>query len=42
MIAGTIFFGLSCLIATSGKHYVIPLGTPLNAHVEQDIELPVL
>jgi len=42
MVAGTILFGLSGLIATSGKHYVIPEGTPLKAYVDQDIELPVL
>jgi hypothetical protein len=42
MVAGTIFLGISGLIATSGKHYVIPEGTPLKAFVDQDIELPVL
>ena len=42
MVAGTILFGVSGLIATSGKHYTIPEGTPLNAYVDQDIELPVL
>jgi len=42
MVAGTILFGLSGLIATSGKHYVIPEGAPLKAYVDQDIELPVL
>lgn len=42
MVAGTIFFGVSGLIATSGKHYVIPEGTSLKAYVDQDIELPVL
>jgi hypothetical protein len=42
MVAGTIVFGLSGLIATSGKHYIIPEGTPLQAYVDQDIELPVL
>jgi hypothetical protein len=42
MVAGTILFGLSGLIATSGKHYVIPEGTPLKAYVDQDIEIPVL
>jgi hypothetical protein len=42
MVAGTILFGVSGLIATSGKHYVIPEGTPLKAYVAQDIELPVL
>jgi len=42
MVAGTIFFGLSGLIATSGKHYIIPEGAPLEAYVDEDIELPVL
>ena len=42
MIAGTILFGVSGLIATSGKHYVIPEGAPLSAYVDQDIELPVI
>ena len=42
MVAGTILLGISGLIATSGKHYVIPEGTPLKAYVDQDIELPVL
>lgn len=42
MVAGTILFGVSGLIATSGKHYIIPEGTPLEAYVDQDIELPVL
>ena len=42
MVAGTILFGISGLIAASGKHYVILEGTPLKAYVDQDIELPVL
>jgi len=42
MVAGTILFGLSGLIATSGKHYTIPEGTSLMAYVDPDIELPVL
>lgn len=42
MVAGTILFGVSGLIATSGKHFVIPEGTPLKAYVDRDIELPVL
>ena len=42
MVAGTIFLGLSGLIATSGKHYIIPEGTPLKAYVDEDIELPVV
>ena len=42
MVAGTILLGIPGLIATSGKHYTIPEGTPLKAYVDQDIELPVL
>ena len=42
MVAGAILFGVGGLIATSGKHYVIPEGTPLKAYVDRDIELPVL
>jgi len=42
MVAGTIFLGVSGLIATSGKHYIIPEGTLLTAYVDDDIELPVL
>jgi hypothetical protein len=42
MVAGTILLGIPGLIATSGKHYIIPEGTPLKAYVDQDIELPVL
>ena len=39
MVAGTIFLGLSGLLATSGKHYMIPEGSPVIAYVDQDIEL---
>jgi hypothetical protein len=42
MVAGTIFLGLSGLLATSGKHYIVPEGTLLKAYVDEDIELPVL
>jgi hypothetical protein len=42
MVAGTILFGVSGLIATSGKHYVIPEGTLLKAYVDKDVELPVI
>ncbi len=40
MVAGTIFFGLSGLLATSKKHYVLPAGTPATAYVAEDVELP--
>jgi hypothetical protein len=40
MVAGTIFLGLSGLLMTSGKHYVIPEGSPVTAYVDEDIELP--
>jgi hypothetical protein len=39
MVAGTIFLGLSGLLATSGKHYTIPEGSPVTAYVDEDIEL---
>jgi len=42
MVAGTIFFGLSGLLATSKKHYVLPAGTPATAYVAEDVELPAL
>jgi hypothetical protein len=42
MVAGTIFLGLSGLLMTSGKHYVIPEGSPVIAYVDEDIELPAL
>ena len=42
MVAGTILLGVGGLIATSGKHYIIPEGTPLKAYVDEDTELPVL
>jgi len=42
MIAGTIFLGLSGLLATSGKHYIIPEGSPVTACVDEDIELHAL
>jgi hypothetical protein len=42
MVAFSILFGLSGLLATSGKKFVIPEGTAATAYVDQDIELPVL
>jgi len=42
MVVGTIFFGVSGLIAISVEHYVIPERAPLKAYVDQDTELPVL
>jgi uncharacterized Zn ribbon protein len=42
MIAGTIFLGLSGLLATSGKHYMIPEGSPVTAYVDEDIELQTI
>lgn len=38
----TILFGLSGLMATSNKKFVIPEGTLATAYVDQDIDLPVL
>jgi hypothetical protein len=40
MVAGTILLGLSGLLMTSGKHYVLPDGTPVSAYVAEDIGLP--
>lgn len=40
MVAGTVFLGLSGLLMTSGKHYVLPEGSPVTAYVDEDIELP--
>jgi hypothetical protein len=42
MVARTILLGIGGLMAASGKHYVIPEGTPLTAYVDRNIELPVL
>jgi hypothetical protein len=42
MIAGTIFLGLSGLLATSGKHYMILEGSPVTAYVDEDIELQAM
>ena len=39
MVAGTIFLGVSGLLMTSGKHYVIPEGSPVTAYVDEDIEV---
>lgn len=39
---GSIFFGLSGLLATSGKHCIIPEGSPVTAYVEDDIELQAM
>jgi len=40
MVAGTIFLGLSGLMLTSGKHYVLPAGAPATAYVAEDVTLP--
>jgi hypothetical protein len=42
MVAFTILFGLSGLLMSSGKKFIVPEGTPVSAYVDQDIELPVL
>jgi hypothetical protein len=42
MVAGTIFLGVSGLLMTSGKHYVIPEGSAVTAYVDQDVELPAV
>ncbi len=40
--AASILFGLTGLLGTSGKHYVIPEGTLVVAFVHEDTQLPVL
>jgi hypothetical protein len=42
MVTFTILFGLSGLLASSNKKFVIPEGTLATAYVDQAIELPVL
>lgn len=42
MIAGTAAFGVSGLLLTMGKKYKIPVGTPVMAYVDQDVELAPL
>lgn len=41
-VAATIIFGLTGLLASSSKHFVIPAGTPVAAFVDEEAELPVL
>jgi len=35
MVEATIFLSLSGLIATSGKHCIVPEGMPLRAYVDE-------
>ena len=42
MVAGTAAFGLTGLLLTMGKKYKIPVGTPVIAYVDEDIQLPPL
>jgi hypothetical protein len=42
MVTYGILFGLSGLLASSNKKFVIPEGTPATAYVQEDIALPVL
>ena len=42
MVAFTILFGLSGLLMSSDKKFVVPEGTPVTAYVDQDVELPVI
>jgi len=37
-VVGALF----AVLGTGGKQYVIKEGTPITAHVAEDIELPVL
>lgn len=42
MVTYGILFGLSGLLASSNKKFVIPEGTPATAYVQEDIALPIL
>jgi hypothetical protein len=42
MVTYSILFGLSGLLATSNKTFVIPEGTRATAYVQEDISLPIL
>jgi len=42
MAAGAAAFGLSGLLLTMGKKYQIPVGTPVTAYVDEDINLTPL
>ncbi len=42
MVTYTIIFGLSGLLASSNKKFMIPEGTPATAYVDEDILLPIL
>jgi hypothetical protein len=42
MVTYSILFGLSGLLASSGKTFVIPEGTPAIAYVQEDIALATL
>jgi|SRR5215467_64365 len=42
MVTYGILFGLSGLLASSNKKFVIPEGTPATAYVQEDISLPIL
>lgn len=42
MVTYSILFGLSGLLASSGKTFVIPEGTPATAYVQEDIALAIL
>ena len=40
MVAGAAAFGIYGLMLTMGKKYQIPVGTPVTAYVDEDINLP--
>jgi len=42
MVAFTILFGVSGLLMSSDKKFVLPEGTPVTAYVDQDVELPII
>jgi len=42
MVAGSVALGVSGLLLTMGKKYEIPVGTPVTAYVDQDVDLAPL
>jgi hypothetical protein len=42
MVAGSAALGLTGLLLTMGKKYAIPVGTPVTAYVDQDVNLKPL
>ncbi len=42
MAIGGAVLGVSGILLTSGKRYVLPEGSPLKAYVDKDVEVPVI